>query len=127
MLAHDLVNFLVRDVATHLAHGVLDVFLSDHVVSVDVELPEDGFELLVSEELLHADRRSEELCVVDQLVPIVVQLRDDLLQFLRANLVVVVVKGLFKLSDLNETGVVGVDALEKRSEVLDISGAQHLH
>ena len=127
MFAHDLVDLLVGDLSAHLGHGVFDVLLRDLVVAVDVELPKDRLQLLMGQELLNTDRRREELRVVDQRVAVVVQLGDDLFEFLRADLVVVVHQGFFELLDLNEARVIRVDFLKQLSQILYIVRGKHLH
>lgn len=113
VLPHDLVDLLVWNLATHLGHRVLDVLFGDLVVSVDVELSEDRFQFLVGQELLHTDRSRQEFGVVNKRVPVVIEFRDDFLQFLRPNLMVVVHQSLLKLLDLDEARVVGVDFLKQ--------------
>ena len=90
MLSHYLVDLLIRDFSPHLSHSILYVFLSDLIVAVDIELSEDGLEFLVSEELLHTDRRCEELRVVNERVTVIVELLNDFLKLLCPYLMMVI-------------------------------------
>ena len=64
MHLHNHGNLLVSDVAAHLGERLAYVLLGYAVVSIDVELLEQGLQLLLGEEPLDANGRGQDLRVV---------------------------------------------------------------
>ena len=81
MLGNDLFNTVSIDLPAKLLHGKDNVLLCDFPGLVRVELIKDYFESWLGDKSVHVDRSSQELAVVDDLVLIVVDLRDHVLDF----------------------------------------------
>ena len=81
MLRDDLFNTVSIDLLAKLLHGKDNVLLSDFPGLVRVKLIKDYFESWLSDESVHVDRSCQELGVVDDLVLIVVDLRDHVFDF----------------------------------------------
>ena len=120
MLLEYLLYLHVWNVPAQFDHGAPEVFPGDLVVSVDIKLSKKGFKFLMSKEFVDWDGRRQELGVVDDVVPVVVQLLNDCLQFLGPRVVVCLGKSFLELLYLNEAGVVGVDGLEDLPKGLDV-------
>lgn len=80
-----LLDFLFIYAVADLLERIYDVIVGYYAVVVSVELMEDCLEPLLSEEFLDVNRRCQKLTVVNLLITKVVQLRDDVLDFLTAH------------------------------------------
>ena len=65
MYLHNLIQFFLGYVMTHLVHRGHDVFLRNLSCAVGVELVEESLKRVVVEELFHVESCNEEFTVVD--------------------------------------------------------------
>jgi len=125
MFFQNLIDFFIRHFTTKLSKRIFYVLEAYLAGVVDIELVENGLELLLRQYLLEVDRRSYEFTVVYLGIQVVVHARNYRRDFFGRNVGPDPRDGLLQLAYINQAGVVGVHALKLLSQRAHLDGVDN--